>query len=91
MTRGAGCSLTLASAARILPPVRFGWRRPAALLVLAGAVCPWVAAGAVALHLGEHHSRHRDPGHDAVALALHGHLHEAGTPEHEHASAAYSI
>lgn len=68
----------------ILPHVRGTWRRPAALLVLGAALSPWLAAGAVALHAEDHSARHEERGDDDMAVALHGHHHETGTPVHQH-------
>lgn len=60
------------------------WRRPAALLVLGAALSPCLAPGAIALHTERHSSRHEEHGHGGMAVALHGHHHERGTPEHQH-------
>ena len=49
-------------------------------------LCPWALAMAVIAHHRHDHMQaaHADDEHDAIAVALHGHHHEAGTAHHQH-------
>jgi hypothetical protein len=60
------------------------WRRPAAIVVLGVTLSPWLGAGAVALHLEDHSAGHREAHDDGMPVAVHGHHHAPGTPDHQH-------
>jgi hypothetical protein len=58
-------------------------RRITAIVALVAAASPWLIASLAAVHLEQHADRDHDHARE-VAAAVHGHEHEAGTPEHQH-------
>jgi len=54
-------------------------------MALAAALAPWLTMAAVSVHVlaDSHAAGEQDPGRD-LGGPLHGHRHEAATPEHEH-------
>ena len=62
------------------------FRRLLASSTAAAFLCPWLAVLVTALHLSFDHGHDHDVA-NRVALAFHGHEHEAGTPPHEHDAA----
>jgi hypothetical protein len=65
-------------------------RRTTALFVLGVVASPWLATAVVALHLDGHARRghHEGEVESLAGAALHGHAHDAGTPEHHHSVTA---
>jgi hypothetical protein len=62
------------------------WRKTTASLVLGVVASPWPSVALVALHL-EGHARSKHDATRAEASAtgiVHGHSHDASTPEHHH-------
>jgi hypothetical protein len=58
--------------------------RGIALAVLGTSAFPWLSIAGATLHLEAHATHHHRAETDATATVLHGHHHEAGTPDHEH-------